>query len=66
MAGLSLADSTGKSLEVFVQAFSGDGTTGLTGSRLQISDGGAGPLWCAGGREVSCQKSRLTTPMPAS
>jgi Tol biopolymer transport system component len=46
----------GKSLEVFVQAFSGDGTVGLTGSRLQISHGGMGPLWGPGGREVYYQQ----------
>jgi Tol biopolymer transport system component len=54
----------GKSLEVFVQAFSGDGTIGLTGSRLQVSDGGAGPLWGPGGREVYYQRFTQTAPTP--
>jgi eukaryotic-like serine/threonine-protein kinase len=40
----------GQSLEVFVQAFSADGQIGLTGSRLQVSNGGAAPMWVAGGR----------------
>ena len=38
----------GRSVEVYVQGFSGDGKVGLTGTRLQISDGGAGPLWGSG------------------
>jgi eukaryotic-like serine/threonine-protein kinase len=44
----------GAGLEVFVQAFSGDGTIGLTGSRYQISTvgGGKGPLWRGDGREL--------------
>jgi hypothetical protein len=42
----------GQSMEVFVQAFSGDGEIGLTGSRLQVSNGGAAPLWVNGGREL--------------
>ena len=46
----------GQSFEVFVQAFSGDGEIGLTGSRLQVSNGGAVPLWVAGGRELYYQR----------
>jgi Tol biopolymer transport system component len=42
----------GSSIEVFVQAFSGDGTIGLTGSRLQVSTTGEGPLWGRDGREL--------------
>ena len=41
--------------EVYVQAFSGDGQIGLTGSRMQVSSGGAGPLWRGDGRELSYQ-----------
>ena len=54
----------GRSMEVYVQAFSGDGTIGLTGRRLQISDGG-GPLWRGDGRELYYQKSVQKTPEPA-
>ena len=40
-------------VEVYVQAFSGDGTIGLTGPRLQISlGGGVAPLWRHDGKEV--------------
>ena len=46
----------GRSPEVYLQAFSGDGNVGLTGPRLQISDGGGGPLWRSDGREVYYQK----------
>jgi eukaryotic-like serine/threonine-protein kinase len=43
----------GTSLEVYAQAFSGDGKIGLTGSRVQISnDSGAGPVWRRDGREL--------------
>jgi Tol biopolymer transport system component len=43
----------GRTVEVFVQAFSGEGRVGLTGSRLQISNnGGSGPLWRRDGREL--------------
>ena len=52
-------------MEVFVQAFSGDGTIGLTGRRLQISDGGGGPLWRPDGREVYYQKAVQKTPAPS-
>jgi len=55
----------GRSMEVYVQAFSGDGTIGLTGRRLQISDGGGGPLWRGDGRELYYQKSVQKTPEPA-
>ena len=46
----------GQSIEVYVQAFSGDGTIGLTGRRLQVSDGGGGPLWRFDSREIYYQK----------
>jgi serine/threonine protein kinase len=40
-------------MEVYVQAFSGDGTIGLTGPRLQISrGGGTAPLWRHDGKEL--------------
>ena len=40
-------------VEVYVQAFSGDGTIGLTGPRLQVSrGGGVAPLWRHDGREL--------------
>ena len=55
----------GRSLEVYVQAFSGDGTIGLTGRRLQISDGGGGPLWRRDGREVYYQKILQKVSAPA-
>jgi Tol biopolymer transport system component len=43
----------GRTLEVYVQALSGDGKIGLTGERLQVSNsGGAGPLWRKDGREL--------------
>lgn len=43
----------GRSIEVYVQAFSGDGNAGLTGERLQISnDGGVLPVWSRDGREL--------------
>ena len=42
----------GQSMEVFVQAFSGDDKIALTGSQLQVSDGGAAPVWVNGGREL--------------
>jgi eukaryotic-like serine/threonine-protein kinase len=46
----------GRSVEVYVQGFSGDGKIGLTGTRLQISNGGAGaPLWRGDGKEVYYQ-----------
>jgi len=47
-----------------VQAFSGDGTIGLTGSRLQISHGGMGPLWGPRGSEVYYQKVVGVTTTP--
>jgi Tol biopolymer transport system component len=60
----------GRSLEVYLQAFSGDGTIGLTGRRLQISDGGGGPLWRSDGSEVfyqkAVQKSMVPTMMAAA
>ena len=46
----------GQSVEVYVQGFSGTGEIGLTGRRLQISDGGGGPLWSPDGQEVYYQK----------
>ena len=55
----------GRSIEVYVQAFSGDGTIGLTGRRLQISDGGGGPLWRRDGLEVYYQKVLQKVPAPA-
>src|SRR5262245_22998785 len=45
---------SGPGLEIYVQAFSGDGKIGLTGSRYHISTdgGGAGPSWRGDGREL--------------
>ena len=54
----------GQSIEVYVQAFSGDGTIGLTGRRLQVSDGGGGPLWRYDGREIYYQKVIQKAPQP--
>ena len=46
----------GRSLEVYIQGFSGDGKVGLIGTRLQISNGGAvAPLWRGDGKEVYYQ-----------
>jgi Tol biopolymer transport system component len=51
----------GSTVEVFVQAFSGDGPVGLTGSRVQVSnEGGGAPLWRRDGRELFYN----TTPDP--
>ena len=51
----------GSTVEVFVQAFSGDGTVGLTGSRVQVSNASGGaPLWRRDGRELFYN----TTPDP--
>ena len=49
----------GSTIEVYVQAFSGDGTIGLTGSRIQISNNGGGqPLWKRDGRELYLPNTR--------
>ena len=55
----------GRSVEVYVQAFSGDGPIGLSGRRLQISDGGGGPLWRPDGGEIYYQKvtQKASAPM---
>ena len=46
----------GSTLEVYVQAFSGTGTVGLTGPRVQVSNGmGGAPLWRRDGRELYYQ-----------
>ena len=51
----------GSTVEVFVQAFSGDGPVGLTGSRVQVSNASGGaPLWRRDGRELFYN----TTPDP--
>jgi len=51
----------GSTVEVFVQAFSGDGPVGLTGSRVQVSnESGGAPLWRRDGRELFYN----TTPDP--
>jgi Tol biopolymer transport system component/predicted Ser/Thr protein kinase len=55
----------GQSFEVYVQAFSGDGTIGLTGRRLQVSDGGGGPLWRFDGREIFYQRLVQKAPQPS-
>ena len=54
----------GRSVEVYVQAFRGDGTIGLTGTRLQVSDGGGGPLWRRDGLELYYQKVVQKSPAP--
>ncbi len=48
-----------------MQAFSGDGTIGLTGRRLQVSDGGGGPLWRFDSREIYYQKLIQRAPQPS-
>ena len=46
----------GSTVEVYMQAFSGDGKIGLTGTRFQVSNnGGGGPLWRRDGRELYYQ-----------
>src|SRR5262245_42758131 len=44
---------SGRTIEVYVQAFNSTGKVGLTGERLQISNsGGMAPLWRKDGREI--------------